>query len=90
MTSARTVRPRARRLGVAGTALGALLLGLAAAPPAVNAAPVPAAPAKAATTTPAAINGQLKVCGTKLCNRYGKPIQLRGMSSHGTSGTPGV
>ncbi|MBT2439506.1 cellulase family glycosylhydrolase [Streptomyces sp. ISL-36] len=35
-------------------------------------------------TTPAAINGQLKVCGTKLCNTHGKPIQLRGMSSHGT------
>ncbi|MFE5484275.1 cellulase family glycosylhydrolase [Streptomyces sp. NPDC056527] len=34
--------------------------------------------------TPAAVNGQLKVCGTKLCNQYGKPIQLRGMSSHGT------
>ncbi|MFC8011223.1 glycoside hydrolase family 5 protein [Streptomyces cinereoruber] len=95
MTSARTVRSRARRLGVAGTALSALLLGLAAAPQTVNAAPAPtptptpapasaAAPAKAAATTPAAINGQLKVCGTKLCNRYGKPIQLRGMSSHGT------
>ncbi|MFJ3904856.1 cellulase family glycosylhydrolase [Streptomyces sp. NPDC090025] len=35
-------------------------------------------------TTPAAVNGQLKVCGTKLCNQYGKPIQLRGMSTHGT------
>ncbi|MCD2462925.1 cellulase family glycosylhydrolase [Streptomyces sp. NPDC056374] len=35
-------------------------------------------------TTPAAVNGQLKVCGTKLCNTHGKPIQLRGMSSHGT------
>ncbi|MEV7083740.1 cellulase family glycosylhydrolase [Streptomyces sp. NPDC093516] len=34
--------------------------------------------------TPAAVNGQLRVCGTKLCNQYGKPIQLRGMSSHGT------
>lgn len=33
--------------------------------------------------TPAAINGQLKVCGTKLCNQYGKPIQLRGASTHG-------
>ncbi|MER7519612.1 cellulase family glycosylhydrolase [Streptomyces sp. NPDC126499] len=37
-----------------------------------------------ATGTPAAVNGQLTVCGTKLCNRHGKPIQLRGMSSHGT------
>ena len=33
--------------------------------------------------TPVEINGQLKVCGTKLCNQYGKPIQLRGMSTHG-------
>ncbi|MEU9011803.1 cellulase family glycosylhydrolase [Streptomyces sp. NPDC048479] len=33
--------------------------------------------------TPVAINGQLKVCGTKLCNQYGKPVQLRGMSTHG-------
>ncbi|MEW1695383.1 glycoside hydrolase family 5 protein [Streptomyces sp. NPDC093249] len=92
MTSARTVRPTARRLGLAGTALGALLLGLAAAPSAVNAAPAPvtpqavpqAAPAPARAATPASINGRLKVCGTKLCNQYSKPIQLRGMSSHGT------
>lgn len=34
--------------------------------------------------TPVAINGQLSVCGTRLCNRYGTPVQLRGMSSHGT------
>jgi endoglucanase len=33
--------------------------------------------------TPASINGRLKVCGVQLCNQYGKPIQLRGMSSHG-------
>ncbi|MGO1056552.1 cellulase family glycosylhydrolase [Crossiella sp. CA198] len=32
---------------------------------------------------PADINGQLRVCGVKLCNQYGKPIQLRGMSTHG-------
>ncbi|MFD2765080.1 cellulase family glycosylhydrolase [Micromonospora eburnea] len=34
-------------------------------------------------STPAAINGQLRVCGVNLCNQYGKPIQLRGMSTHG-------
>ncbi|MFD8491713.1 cellulase family glycosylhydrolase [Amycolatopsis sp. NPDC059657] len=34
-------------------------------------------------TTPVAINGQLHVCGVKLCNQYNKPIQLRGMSTHG-------
>ena len=34
-------------------------------------------------TTPLAINGQLRVCGVNLCNQYGKPIQLRGVSTHG-------
>ena len=33
--------------------------------------------------TPLAINGQLRVCGVKLCNQAGKAIQLRGMSTHG-------
>lgn len=33
--------------------------------------------------TPVAINGQLHVCGTKLCNQFTSPIQLRGMSTHG-------
>ncbi|MGP3983177.1 cellulase family glycosylhydrolase [Streptomyces sp. KR80] len=33
--------------------------------------------------TPVDVNGQLRVCGTKLCNQHGNPIQLRGMSSHG-------
>ncbi|MEW2630903.1 cellulase family glycosylhydrolase [Streptomyces sp. NPDC048389] len=37
-----------------------------------------------AAGTPVAVNGQLKVCGTKLCNERGNPIQLRGMSTHGT------
>ncbi|MER6615460.1 cellulase family glycosylhydrolase [Streptomyces xantholiticus] len=34
-------------------------------------------------STPVGVNGQLKVCGTRLCNRYGKSVQLRGMSTHG-------
>ena len=33
--------------------------------------------------SPAAVNGQLKVCGVRLCNKDGKQIQLRGMSTHG-------
>jgi len=33
--------------------------------------------------TPVEVNGQLAVCGVRLCNQYGKPIQLRGMSTHG-------
>ena len=35
-----------------------------------------------------AINGQLHVCGTKLCNQYNQPIQLRGMSTHGLQWYP--
>ncbi|MEV8311690.1 cellulase family glycosylhydrolase [Streptomyces flavidovirens] len=33
--------------------------------------------------TPVSINGQLHVCGVNLCNQYNRPIQLRGMSTHG-------
>jgi endoglucanase len=33
--------------------------------------------------SPAGINGKLKVIGNSLCNQYDKPIQLRGMSTHG-------
>ncbi|MEV6960212.1 cellulase family glycosylhydrolase [Streptomyces sp. NPDC051207] len=35
------------------------------------------------TGTPVDINGQLRVCGVHLCNQYNRPIQLRGMSTHG-------
>ncbi|MEF9908383.1 glycoside hydrolase family 5 protein [Streptomyces sp. P9-A2] len=38
----------------------------------------------AAADSPVAANGQLEVCGTKLCNEHGNPVQLRGMSTHGT------
>lgn len=37
----------------------------------------------AGAQTPVARNGQLQVIGLKLCNQYGNPIQLRGMSTHG-------
>jgi len=40
-------------------------------------------PLTIAQSTPVQQNGQLKVCGTQLCNQYNKPIQLRGMSTHG-------
>lgn len=33
--------------------------------------------------TPVGTNGQLHVCGVKLCNQYNRPVQLRGMSTHG-------
>ncbi|SDE13004.1 glycoside hydrolase family 5 protein [Glycomyces harbinensis] len=32
---------------------------------------------------PAAEHGQLSVCGTRLCDESGNPVQLRGMSTHG-------
>lgn len=35
------------------------------------------------TNTPVSVNGQLHVCGVNLCNQYNRPIQLRGMSTHG-------
>ncbi|MEW2079911.1 cellulase family glycosylhydrolase [Streptomyces sp. NPDC013433] len=33
--------------------------------------------------TPVDVNGQLHVCGVNLCNQHDRPIQLRGMSTHG-------
>ncbi|MFD5870166.1 cellulase family glycosylhydrolase [Streptomyces sp. NPDC060322] len=36
-----------------------------------------------ADNTPVDVNGQLHVCGVNLCNQYNRPIQLRGMSTHG-------
>ena len=35
------------------------------------------------TGTPVEVNGQLHVCGVNLCNQYNRPVQLRGMSTHG-------
>jgi endoglucanase len=55
----------------------------------VTAAPTTRAPAppqpdvKAPAGSPVALNGQLSVCGVRLCNQSGTAIQLRGMSSHG-------
>ncbi len=43
-------------------------------------APATAAPA---ADTPVSRNGQLHVCGVKLCNQNNQPVQLRGMSTHG-------
>ncbi|MFB6719360.1 glycoside hydrolase family 5 protein [Kribbella sp. NPDC056345] len=54
-------------------AAGALVPNL----PATAAIPAPAA------ETPVSRNGQLRVCGLKLCNQNNQPVQLRGMSTHG-------
>ncbi|MFH8989720.1 glycoside hydrolase family 5 protein [Streptomyces sp. NPDC017940] len=60
----------------------ALVAALATATPSALATPSTRA------ATPVAANGQLTVCGTKLCNHNGKAVQLRGMSSHGTQWYP--
>src|SRR5690606_21012259 len=86
--------PHTRPAAVLAALGSALLLALA------TAAAAPAAPTTAradgaarpaarpvaplAAGTPVAANGQLEVCGTRLCNEHGHPVQLRGMSSHGT------
>jgi endoglucanase len=51
-----------------------------ATPPPTSSGPKPPPPTG---TTPLAINGQLHVCGVNLCNQYNRPIQLRGVSTHG-------
>ncbi len=38
--------------------------------------------------SPAEVNGVLHVHGTNLCNQYGMPIQLRGVSTHGLQWFP--
>jgi endoglucanase len=43
-----------------------------------------AAVAKPPAGSAVAQNGQLSVCGKKLCNQQGQAVQLRGMSTHGT------
>jgi endoglucanase len=40
------------------------------------------------TGTPVQVNGQLRVCGTKLCNESGQTVQLKGMSTHGIQWFP--
>jgi endoglucanase len=40
-------------------------------------------PSVAPPGSPVALHGPLKVCRVRLCDQAGKPIQLRGLSSHG-------
>jgi endoglucanase len=71
----RLVRVRARVVGV----LLGVLLACAAAVAGITASAQPAAAA-----TPFEDYGRLEVCGTTLCGEDGQPVQLRGMSTHGT------
>ncbi|MEU0162315.1 cellulase family glycosylhydrolase [Streptomyces sp. NPDC006261] len=45
--------------------------------------PPPVDPPVPGAGTPVDINGKLHVCGVHLCNQYDRPVQLRGMSTHG-------
>ncbi|MGH3467518.1 MAG: cellulase family glycosylhydrolase [Thermocrispum sp.] len=75
-------RPSRRRL--VPLLLLTLLVAAGLAPGATGAIGVtPASPATQAQAAPAQANGQLTVCGLKLCNDQGTPVQLRGMSTHG-------
>ncbi|MFE9245967.1 glycoside hydrolase family 5 protein [Nocardiopsis sp. NPDC006938] len=68
-----------RTLGVA--ALGALLMGAALFPGGSTEGAVPVSGETAMSAV--GEHGQLEVCGLKLCDENGQPIQLTGMSSHG-------
>lgn len=72
--AARSRRPLLGALGAAG----ALAVAATLAAPATGSAEPPAA------ATPFQRHGALSVCGTTLCGEDGEPVQLRGMSTHGT------
>ncbi|WP_340687745.1 cellulase family glycosylhydrolase [Amycolatopsis coloradensis] len=84
-TVATTANPPATVTGLAASTAYSFTVvaydaaGNTSAPSATVSATTPAC----GTGTPVSINGKLHVCGVKLCNQYGKPIQLRGMSTHG-------
>ncbi|HEX8497422.1 MAG TPA: cellulase family glycosylhydrolase [Actinomycetales bacterium] len=49
--------------------------------PTAGSTPPPVTPPPSATGTPVARHGQLRVCGTRMCDKNGAPVQLRGVSS---------
>jgi endoglucanase len=65
---------RARLRTACAALLGSAALVLAAAP---------VVTADTAAATPVDTHGRLAVCGVKLCDESGDPVQLTGMSSHG-------
>ncbi|GAA1114849.1 glycoside hydrolase family 5 protein [Nocardiopsis metallicus] len=83
-TNGPTRRRPFRTLGLAG--MGALLLGAAllTGDPAER-TPTAQADPVSGEAAPSAVDahGQLQVCGLKLCDENGQPVQLTGMSSHG-------
>ncbi|MFC4338009.1 cellulase family glycosylhydrolase [Salininema proteolyticum] len=65
-------------MAVLGTALALALLGHG-----IAVGGVPDDEPATAAASPVAEHGRLDVCGTKLCDSAGTPVQLRGMSTHG-------
>ncbi|WP_408639015.1 glycoside hydrolase family 5 protein [Nocardiopsis suaedae] len=64
-------------------AAAASLAALAACAPAPAADATPASGSAPAAAGPVDDYGALSVCGTTLCGEDGRPVQLKGMSSHG-------
>ena len=73
---------RSRRLGALLASAALLAAGASVGLVAGAGAEEPAAPQ--AERGAFAEHGQLEVCGTQLCGESGQPVQLRGMSTHGT------
>lgn len=64
--------------------LSALALAMAlAGAPAAQAGTLPALAGKPPAGSPVALHGALHVCHRQLCDRLNRPLQLRGMSTHG-------
>ncbi|MFJ9554648.1 glycoside hydrolase family 5 protein [Nocardiopsis sp. NPDC101807] len=87
-TPARTRRTPAGAALVGALLLAVALLVVAGAHGQAGAAPAPVGQTRApsgpgAAAGPADTHGQLTVCGVKLCDSNGDPVQLTGMSSHG-------
>ncbi|GAA2040268.1 MULTISPECIES: glycoside hydrolase family 5 protein [Streptomyces] len=70
-------------LTAAGTAAALWLGGGTATATSTGNGPAPTGPEPSAVT-PYQQHGALEICGTRLCGEDGTPVQLRGMSSHGT------
>ncbi|RKN05719.1 glycoside hydrolase family 5 protein [Streptomyces radicis] len=91
MATPLSARPsRRRRALLAAAGLLAVCAATAVTAPTAPAATAPATAATpgaaqaAAEVSPLAQYGALEVCGTTLCGENGQPVQLRGMSTHGT------
>jgi endoglucanase len=77
---ARSPLRRPRRVAVLAALTGLLAAGaLTVTGPATAGADTPSG-----ESVPLAQHGSLEVCGVKLCGEDGRPVQLRGMSTHGT------